>query len=65
MSKIKTVKELGIKRMNLNVPIDLHNSFKATTAMKNKDMTTVLLEFIQGYVDKNSSSTKKPKRRRS
>ena len=50
--------------MNLNVPIDLHNSFKATTAMQNKDMTTVLLEFIQGYVDKNSSSTKKPKRRR-
>jgi hypothetical protein len=32
--------------------------------MQNKDMTTVLLEFIQGYVDKNSSSAKKPKRRR-
>lgn len=64
MSKIKTVKELGIKRMNLNVPIDLHNSFKAATAMQNKDMTTVLLEFIQGYVNKNSPPTKKPKRRR-
>ena len=48
MSKIKTVKELGIKRMNLNVPIELH--------------TTVLLKFIEAYVDKHSST--KPKRRR-
>ena len=62
MSKIKTVKELGIKRMNLNVPIELHNSFKATTAMQNQDMTTVLLKFIKEYVSKHPSP--KPKRRR-
>ena len=61
MSKIKTVKELGIKRMNLNVPIDLHNSFKASTAAQGLDMTTVLLEFIEQYVSKNAP---KPKRRR-
>ena len=62
MSKIKTVKELGIKRMNLNVPIDLHNSFKASTAAQGLDMTTVLLEFIEQYVAKKASP--KPKRRR-
>lgn len=49
--------------MNLNVPIDLHNSFKAATALQDLDMTTVLLEFIEKYVSKHSSP--KPKRRRS
>ena len=47
--------------MNLNVPIDLHNSFKASTAAQGLDMTTVLLKYIEQYVDKHSP---KPKRRR-
>ena len=45
--------------MNLNVPIDLHNAFKSVTAGQGKNMTDVLLEFIQAYVAKSS-----PKRRR-
>jgi hypothetical protein len=48
--------------MNLNVHIELHNSFKASTAARGLDMTTVLLEFIEGYVAKKPSP--KPKRRR-
>ena len=44
----------GIKRMNLNVPVELHNSFKATTAAQGKNMTDVLMEFIKDYVAKNS-----------
>jgi len=40
--------------MNLNVPVDLHNSFKSATAAKGLDMTTVLLEFIENYVAKSS-----------
>ena len=40
--------------MNLNVPVELHNSFKSVTAAEGKDMTTVLLEFIKSYVAKNS-----------
>ena len=48
--------------MNLNVPIELHNAFKSTTAAEGKNMTDVLLEFIQDYVMKNSTS--KPKGRR-
>ena len=47
--------------MNLNVPVDLHNRFKAATAEKGKSMTDVLMEFIRGYVGKNSA---RPKGRR-
>ena len=47
--------------MNLNVPIELHNSFKASQGL---NMTDVLMEYIQSYIDKHSSSTKQPKGRR-
>ena len=40
--------------MNLNVPVDLHNSFKAVTAAQGLNMTDVLMEFIKSYVVKNS-----------
>ena len=50
-----------VKRMNLNVPVDLHNSFKSTTAARGQNMTDVLLEFIRGYVTKHAP---KPNRRR-
>ena len=48
--------------MNLNVPIELHNSFKSVTASQGQNMTDVLLEFIQNYVMKYPSP--KPKGRR-
>ena len=51
----------GIKRMNLNVPVELHNSFKSVTAAQGQNMTDVLLEFNQNYVTKHSP---KPKGRR-
>ncbi len=51
-----------MKRMNLNVPIELHNAFKSVTASAGKNMTDVLLEFIHEYVMKNSPP--KPKGRR-
>jgi len=50
-----------VKRMNLNVPVELHNNFKSLTAAQGDNMTDVLLEFIQSYVDKHSL---KPKGRR-
>lgn len=61
MSEISKSEELRIKRMNLNVPLELHNSFKAATASKGLNMTDVLLEFIQNYITKHSP---KPKSRR-
>ncbi|WP_348263279.1 plasmid partition protein ParG [Telmatobacter sp. DSM 110680] len=54
MSQIKKPTELKVKRMNLNVPVELHNSFKSVTAAKGQDMTTVLMEFITNYVAKHS-----------
>jgi len=61
VSKIGKAEEVPVKRMNLNVPVDLHNSFKSTTAAEGQNMTDVLIEFIQQYVVKHSS---KPKGRR-
>ena len=49
--------------MNLNVPLDLHNTFKSVTAAQGQNMTDVLLEFIQQYVSKHASSAKTKGRR--
>lgn len=62
MSTIRKAEEPEVKRMNLNVPVGLHNAFKSTTASQGENMTDVLLKFIQEYVAKNSTS--KPKGRR-
>lgn len=50
--------------MNINLPLELHNRFKSVTAAQGKDMTTVLMEFIQSYVDRHTPSTPRPKGRR-
>lgn len=44
--------------MNLNVPVELHNSFKSVTASQGENMTDVLIEFIKAYVAKNSPKSK-------
>ena len=54
MSQIKKAEQPQVKRMNLNVPVELHNSFKAVTAAQGLNMTDVLMEFIKSYVAKNS-----------
>jgi len=61
VSQISKAKEQRIKRMNLNVPIDLHNGFKSVTAAQGENMTDVLLEFIKSYIAKHAP---KPKGRR-
>jgi hypothetical protein len=61
VSQISKAEEPQVKRMNLNVPLELHNSFKSVTAAQGQNMTDVLMEFIQSYVEKHSS---KPKGRR-
>jgi ParG len=55
VSQIKKPEETQVKRMNLNVPVELHNSFKATTAAQGKNMTDVLMDYIRQYVDKHGS----------
>ncbi len=61
MSTISKSDDKEVKRMNLNVPLELHNNFKSVTAAQGQNMTDVLLEFIQNYVTKHSA---KPKGRR-
>ena len=61
MSQISKAEEPQVKRMNLNVPLELHNSFKSVTAAQGQNMTDILMEFIKSYVEKHSS---KPKGRR-
>ena len=39
-----------IKRLNINIDLDLHNSFKAATAARGENMTDEILKFIEDYV---------------
>ena len=50
MNTIKKPEMTGVKRVNINIPIDLHNSFKAAAAARGENMTDVLLEYIQQYI---------------
>ena len=63
VSQIKKKEGTGIKRVNVNIPTELHNSFKAATAAQGLEMTVVLLEFIENYVAK-SGYAPRPKSRR-
>jgi hypothetical protein len=58
VSLIVTVAGEQVKRMNLNVPVELHNAFKAATAARGQNMTDILLEFIESYVDKHAPKPK-------
>lgn len=54
--------EPKVKRMNLNVDLELHNAFKAATAAQGQNMTDVLLEFIEDYVKKHGVQPKRGRR---
>jgi ParG protein len=56
---VRGTKEIQVKRMNLNVEVGLHNAFKAVTAAQGKNMTDVLLAYIEQYVAKNGVAPKK------
>ncbi|HVC91409.1 MAG TPA: plasmid partition protein ParG [Acidobacteriaceae bacterium] len=64
MRKINKIEEQKVKRMNLNVPVKLHNAFKSVTAGEGENMTDVLLEFIRDYIRRHSPAATKPKGRR-
>lgn len=51
--KPPTEKYKELKRLNIHIDVQLHNAFKAATATQGKEMTPVLLEFIESYVQKH------------
>jgi ParG len=59
VSEISKPDDKAVKRMNLNVPIELHNSFKSVTASQGENMTDVLLAFIKSYITDHSPKQKK------
>lgn len=63
MSEIAKKEGTGIKRVNVNLELSLHNAFRAATAAQGMDTTTVLQKFIEGYVDKYESATARKGRR--
>lgn len=54
VSQISKVKEQELKRMNLNVPLELHNSFKSVTASQGLNMTDVLLDIEHTLTEQRS-----------
>ena len=64
--EVRTIKKkegTGIKRVNINIPTELHNRFKASTAAQGLEMTVVLMAFIEGYVAKHGPAPQKKGRR--
>lgn len=57
---MKTTPE--VKRMNMNVPRELHDAFKAAAAARGENMTDILLEQIEEYVKKYGAQPKKGRR---
>lgn len=49
--------------MNINIPVQLHNNFKAAAALQGEDMTTALLRFIEDYVKEHQSAPARKGRR--
>jgi predicted DNA binding CopG/RHH family protein len=64
VSQIAKKEGTGIKRVNINLEISLHNAFKAATAAQGVDMTTVLQQFIENYVSKYGTTAPRLKGRR-
>ena len=57
----KATADVEVKRLNMNVPKPLHDAFKAATAAQGKQMTDVLMAFIQQYVEQHQPG--RPRRR--
>ena len=55
--------EPEVKRVNLNIPVDLHTRFKAATAAQGTTITKVIMAFIEKYAEENGVVAKKKGRR--
>ena len=62
--EVRSIAEQEIKRLNINIELDLHNAFKAATAARGENMTDVLLQYIQDYVARHGYDSRKKKKER-
>jgi hypothetical protein len=56
---IKTKEGIGLKRLNVNISEQLHRRFKSLAAANGLEMTDLILEWIQKYVDQNGLIARK------
>ncbi len=49
----------GLKKLNLNLPEEVHNQFKAATASQGKSMSEVLEAFVRDYIRQHERQGKK------
>ena len=59
VSHIKTKEGIGLKRLNVNISEQLHRRFKSLAAANGLEMTDLILEWIQKYVDQNGLIARK------
>jgi uncharacterized protein (DUF1778 family) len=63
VSIVKKPDMTEVKRVNINIPVELHNAFKAASAARGQNMTDVLLKRIEEYVEKYGTAPAKKGRR--
>ncbi len=54
--------ERRVKRVNINIEVSLHDAFKAAAAARGENMTDILMQFIEQYVNKYGVQPKKGRR---
>ena len=55
----RSTRTVEFKRLNMTVPVELHNSFKAAAAAEGKSMTNILMEFIRKYVEQHQAKQRR------
>jgi len=59
---VSITSQKGYKRMSLIISPELHRAFKVATAAEGKEMSEVLIAFIEEYVRKHSPATRPAKK---
>jgi predicted HicB family RNase H-like nuclease len=59
VSQIKIKEGTRLKRLNVNISEQLHRRFKSLAAANGLEMTDLILEWIQKYVDQNGLIARK------
>lgn len=52
----KPAKPQEVKRLNVEIPVDLHDAFKAALAAEGKKINSVIVAFIRQYVEQRQTS---------